>query len=340
MIPEPSDEFGLWNAVKTRVPPWPDSNETELANLSTAWTKAGQVFDGGSRLDFSVVGQAWPDPAGLGELTPKLAKLTENTGRVIDSTQQQARYVAHLAEVVGKAKQGITDVIRTRAPLYGMRQYDPMYGAMQLQFAVDEVNRIMTEAEQAIGNADSGVAVQGPPGGRNAEYNNLQQYIFDEMIRNSNSDVVNRIRDNLSPGKMVGTEGGSLGGALGDWYNQVKAGGPWDHKQEILNRTAGDNSLTQIPGLPGRIRFDAWSNIHYGYVGREAGFHPDVLHAGANAADIKAQWRTDPADQAAIDLGIQLREKYGPGQLRPEHIREAIQNNWDDLVRRGTVVPN
>jgi hypothetical protein len=48
------------------------------------------------------------------------------------------------------------------------------------------------------------------------------------------------------------------------WAEKVRRGGDWDHKSDILERTAGDNTYTPLPGGKGNICYDLWSNIHYG----------------------------------------------------------------------------
>src|SRR3546814_10133074 len=51
-----------------------------------------------------------------------------------------------------------------------------------------------------------------------------------------------------------------------------------------MNDTA-ENQYTPIPGVPWEVRYDVWSNIHYGYVGTEIGMDDWVLRAGANGAE-------------------------------------------------------
>lgn len=103
--------------------------------------------------------------------------------------------------------------------------------------------------------------------------------------------------------------------------------------------TTGDNTFTPLPS-GGNIRYDAWSNIHYGYVGVEAGFTPGELRMCADAADLAVHWQTDPGDDVAVRMGIELRQQYSPDQLRPEHILQSIESHRTELEQTGMIGPN
>jgi hypothetical protein len=67
--------------------------------------------------------------------------------------------------------------------------------------------------------------------------------------------------------------------ALIAWAAKVRQNGDWDHKPKIAQRFH-----PRVPGgqqhwhLYGKTLYfyDVWSNIHYGYVGRAAGFSEKV----------------------------------------------------------------
>lgn len=166
-----------------------------------------------------------------------------------------------------------------------------------------------------------------------SEYTGVQQFIFDEMVRNSASPTVTAIKiANLTPlGKPT---------AYALWAEKVGPGRDWDHKLDILDQTAGENEFTPLPGGNGNIRFDAWSNIHYGFVGIEAGFTPAELRGGAFAADLADRMEIDPGDDVAVRIGIELRQQYAPDELRPEHINEAIERYRAELEQTGMIGPN
>jgi hypothetical protein len=114
--------------------------------------------------------------------------------------------------------------------------------------------------------------------------------------------------------------------ALISWSIQVRQGGPWDHKWIIEQRFNGRN-----PGGKQNWHlldktlyyYDTWSNIHYGFVGKAAGFSNSVLLDGAGLEQIGSsllrfnwpqrdaatsglrQWDA-PEDRAGIEMGIAM----------------------------------
>jgi hypothetical protein len=110
-------------------------------------------------------------------------------------------------------------------------------------------------------------------------------------------------------------------------------GGDWDHKPDLprLVGSAGGFS-TAVVGDPAPevLYYDAWSNIHYGYVGRAHGF-PAWLLLSANALPVAGTF--DRADVASVQLGIRLWNSYGSaltlGQLR-NAVKEEM-NVWRNL---------
>jgi RHS repeat-associated protein len=110
--------------------------------------------------------------------------------------------------------------------------------------------------------------------------------------------------------------------------------GNWDHKPILTNKIdspvpeiAETGQWSTVGDL--QYRFDIWSNIHYGYVGRAANFTGNELINGAgveqigsdiynkntpsrssNAPTWRASW-DDPSDTAAIQIGIDMWNRYG-----------------------------
>lgn len=126
--------------------------------------------------------------------------------------------------------------------------------------------------------------------------------------------------------------------ALRLFINQVGYDRPWDHKAAI-QRNFGDWSLDASRGID--YYFDIWSNIHYGWIGRAAGFSEgrlldaagiaQALHDGKTGDVIKAIAKSagreldDPKDQVAIRIGIRLWEKFG-ARTSSKDILDAIRS--------------
>jgi len=129
------------------------------------------------------------------------------------------------------------------------------------------------------------------------------------------------------------------------WIEMVKTGAPWDFKEPIFYRWPGfEWGGENIRMCCGWYWYEAVANIHYGYVGRAAGFTDFELKAGAGAAQYlehrnaewyreriaegEVGWHTyydEPEDQAGIQIGLDL---YNGGiPLTPEKFCEVF-NRW------------
>jgi len=148
-------------------------------------------------------------------------------------------------------------------------------------------------------------------------------YILEEMRTNSSSDSLptsqiqeyNRLFGEHLSHRRVRKAIEARFNAYNAWADMVDTDRPWDHKS-VIKREFG---YGQYVGNE-TYTFDVWSNIHYGYVGRDCGFSEVELLAGAGYAQIKAgtsgwsywsSWFDDPRDQAAIQVGINLYNKQG-----------------------------
>ncbi|MEV6235014.1 polymorphic toxin type 44 domain-containing protein [Saccharopolyspora shandongensis] len=356
-IPEPADPNGLWDAVKATGYTawwWPETNEDDMYELSRAWHDAAT--------DFTTIpvrsgefGEAWPDPAGT-LFAGQVEDIVDVTETVRLSCEQKSNHAALFADIVGAAKRDIAALVLRNSALYAWASKRPLV----VHGVAAEVVRIMDDAAKSAEYLDSGVAAQFRPGDAFAEFRDVLNFMTGEMVNNSKDprtrelieknrlagflDVLDDVRD--PPENFLDifesddlSEKLNRSGAYAEWFELVKPGGEWDHKSWILDMTVEDNTETPIPGTSGEIRYDMWSNIHYGYVGREAGFSADDLHTGADVADYGTQGHTDPADQAAVQFGMDLHEKYGPDALTPEIVQQEIIANYDDLVRSGVIRP-
>ncbi|RMH33045.1 MAG: hypothetical protein D6694_15780, partial [Gammaproteobacteria bacterium] len=126
--------------------------------------------------------------------------------------------------------------------------------------------------------------------------------------------------------------------AYRQWKSMVQTGAPWDHKPYILSRFG---AIAWHDGYG--YRFDIWSNIHYGYVGRKVGLSRTELLAGAGAAQIMdgtsqlgywGSWFDDPYDQASIRIGIELYERYQLN-VTPAQFWQVFDDYAGLLPRRG-----
>lgn len=337
-IPEPSGE--VWSQVVARLGEisWPGGDEDRLDRLSEQWSAAGGEIDrlaaesGRTNRD---VRTWWRDPAG-DTLAGKLEEGRADAQHAGQTAITLADQVTSMADVLRTIKQTVTGYVQL-----GQTMWDntvmllPPHREQYRAAIVDATTERVREANQNAldPTAPGDVATKSP-------YNQLTDAFAAEMKRNAASGPAALIRAALD-GSVAGAflpplaaGAGITAGAL--WAAMVRTGGPWDHKTRVRELQGG--TFTPLPGTPGKVSYEIWSNIHYGYVGRDIGFPAAVLHAGANGADLLEHGQVDRGDQAAVQIGIELRNKYGPGELRPEHIDEAIRAHYQELKDTGKIV--
>lgn len=161
-------------------------------------------------------------------------------------------------------------------------------------------------------------------------FTSAQSFIFDEMMRNQNSDDVKKIRELLASGSWLDRKK-----ALALWAAKVAPNMEWDHKP-ILEKRLGLDSQNDYyfsdPSGNRAVYYDIWSNIHYGYVGRAAGFDRSDLDQGAQVPIIAG--KTDPGDIYTVKIGMDIYDKYGP-DITEQQFQEEVRKRLDELARQG-----
>jgi hypothetical protein len=99
------------------------------------------------------------------------------------------------------------------------------------------------------------------------------------MVTNATSPVVNRIRENWESGNLL-----NMDAAMQVWTALVTTDAIWDFKVDIKASRPYADDLNDVLLGGHLINYDAIANIHYGFVGRAAGFSNPLLVVGAGAA--------------------------------------------------------
>ncbi|MEU6234646.1 polymorphic toxin type 44 domain-containing protein [Kitasatospora sp. NPDC047058] len=173
-----------------------------------------------------------------------------------------------------------------------------------------------------------------------AHFTDASDYIFGEMKTNIDSSQVAAIRENMeqseSPWAIINPIPGSMAGpravGLAIWYEQVKSGGPWDHKPILEKRydlQSRNDFYFKVPDRDVEVSYDIYSNIHYGYVGRAAGISRLELVEAANAGT-GGTGTNDPGDDMSMKIGMDLYEKYGPNMTK-EQMDAAVLQLIDEM---------
>jgi hypothetical protein len=135
---------------------------------------------------------------------------------------------------------------------------------------------------------------------------------------------------------QLGLRGGPAAwAAYALFAKKVCQGCDWDHKGDFKRffHHEGEEGLffMRVPGTEIAISHDLWSNIHYGYVGTEVGIPAhDLQTFGSDPPD--------PFDSVAIQIGVDLRNRYEPGDLTTDHVRDAITSQLAVLTSQGLTV--
>ncbi|MEU3404983.1 polymorphic toxin type 44 domain-containing protein [Streptomyces sp. NPDC006670] len=201
-----------------------------------------------------------------------------------------------------------------------------------------------------IGGFNASVTPIIPPTGSarsEQKFSDAGKWIFEEMKRNSKSDTVREIQSLLDKPEWyeLGRNYGSdVSAALAMWGVKVAPGQDWDHKPQLQARydlqTLDDYYFKQ-PGTNREVFYDIYSNIHYGYVGRAAGFDADTLIKGASLGETLLTGDDDQGDQITMRVGVDLYDRYGE-DLTEKQLRHGINDAIDKMEQaqhRGEDVP-
>ena len=139
---------------------------------------------------------------------------------------------------------------------------------------------------------------------------------------------------------------------LAQFANLVRPRGDWDHKEIIKSMQKGkEYSCVMVDGERWNIKFDLWSNIHYGFIGQYIGISEQLLTDASgfvqyltNSSGDVQRYKSinssrdvgifdrydDPNDSLSIIIGIELYNifKNNVNQLTPEDIVRAIVGKY------------
>ena len=127
-------------------------------------------------------------------------------------------------------------------------------------------------------------------------------------------------------------------GALWDWTMLVRTGAEWDFKTRLDADIDGLSPCrTNCMGLLYSVTidgqcmtFEVAANIHFGYVGRPAGFTEEWLlggAAGAQASEARGETADDPRDVQAIRKGFELFNAGSPNGLTKDGLDANYYQN-------------
>ncbi|MBW1252408.1 polymorphic toxin type 44 domain-containing protein [Pantoea allii] len=113
--------------------------------------------------------------------------------------------------------------------------------------------------------------------------------------------------------------------AMAVWYQTVKTGSTWDHKQKIRDKFGSVAVARPLPSNTSSKSYyhkykqydyfyDVWSNIHYGYVGLSVGFDEELLLLGSTWEQNMTPGAVGDDtldDVTSMKIGFALYHKHG-----------------------------
>ncbi|MDZ8055268.1 MAG: polymorphic toxin type 44 domain-containing protein [Aulosira sp. ZfuCHP01] len=163
----------------------------------------------------------------------------------------------------------------------------------------------------------------------------IENYIYSQMRDNRNNvdsiSLLNSSSTDFLLSKIPGFTGLAKSLAYILWANKVAGGRDWDHKwkEEVRPDKHGQwTSDIDEYGIQRSYKFEMWSNIHYGYVGKFAGFSDWELIGGAGAAQILTNAKNNNIDLKSFAFNV------------VETITEFIKNplNINNIFRVASLI--
>ncbi|WP_144127254.1 RHS repeat-associated core domain-containing protein [Catellatospora sichuanensis] len=122
---------------------------------------------------------------------------------------------------------------------------------------------------------------------------------------------------------MCGTTASQIN-ALDDFMHLVCKDCKWDHKPTIQAMWGGSKYAVD-PVTGAEIFYDIFSNVHYGYVGREAAIDSEMLQS-VNLPIPKnpVTGQSERSDAISTQIGIDLQSRYRPEQITTQILYMSI----------------
>jgi hypothetical protein len=158
-------------------------------------------------------------------------------------------------------------------------------------------------------------------------------WLIEQIKTNSQSEGTRLMQESLASWNPIDKVG-----ATKAWVALVRTNAIWDFKNDVKPASISGSRDLLLGGY--RLNYQAIANIHFGFVGRAAGFGSELLKAGAGAFQIKQWLFTDsskvgtastyfdqPFDAWSVQFGIYLYDLYGQDldKLTPEALEKALQ---------------
>jgi RHS repeat-associated protein len=153
-------------------------------------------------------------------------------------------------------------------------------------------------------------------------------WLRNQMVMNAQSDVVQAIRENWTSGNLL-----KQVAAMQAWTALVGTGAAWDFKVDIEATPWFKRGVRDVTLGDRQLNWDAVANIHYGFVGRAAGFDADFLVKAAGVAQaLRALQTGDPNDRGTCNKTYWCDHPFATWSIRfGSYLYELYHNRLNEL---------
>ena len=153
-------------------------------------------------------------------------------------------------------------------------------------------------------------------------------WLRNQMVMNARSDVVRAIRENWTSGNPV-----RMDAAMQAWTTLVGTDATWDFKYDIRETEWFKSGVRDVALGDRMLNYDAVANIHFGFVGRAAGFDTDFLVAAAGIAQAQRALQTgDPNDWGVCNTTYYCDHPFATWTIRfGAYLYELYHTRLDEL---------
>ena len=157
---------------------------------------------------------------------------------------------------------------------------------------------------------------------------NITGWLRNQMVTNAQSQVVQNIQENWHSWNPINKDA-----ALQAWVALVGTGATWDFKVDIERTTWFANGERNVTLGNRELNFDAGANIHFGFVGRAAGFSEEFLAAAAGLAQFQTyQANPVPLNQGVCDTNSYCDQPFATWSIRfGSYLYDLYGDRLDEL---------
>lgn len=158
--------------------------------------------------------------------------------------------------------------------------------------------------------------------------NDMTGWLCNQMVMNAQSGVVQAIRENWTSGNLLKKDA-----AMQAWTALVGTDATWDFKYDIRDTEWFKSGVRDVMLGNRMLNYDAVANIHFGFVGRAAGFDADFLVGAAGLAQLfRAVETRDPNDRGVCDMTYYCDHPFATWSIRLGiYLYELYQHRLNEL---------